>query len=187
MQTLLKDWRSGQAQRNRRMGDHVGEWNRWRAMTMMDAWGESEAGLSGNLGLDLDRVVGMPSIAVAPLGSQPAMELFVRHLGRSRQFYLGLGFRSFGSGIRHAELGWGDYRLHLYQPPSARWAFSGEVDATPRTNLRIPVEDVYAMWDLVVAMDVRILEPLEDRGDGVCDFLIADPDGFGLRFGSFQA
>jgi hypothetical protein len=185
MQTLLKDWRSGQSQRSRRLGDHVGEWNRWRAMTTMDAWQESEAGLSGSLGLD---VSGRMRVAVRPsLGEQPAMELFVRHLGRSRQFYLGLGFRSFGSGIRHADLGWGDYRLHLYQPPSARWAFSGEVDATPRTNLRIPVEDVQAMWELVLAMKVRILEPLEDRGDGVFDFLIADPDGFGLRFGTFQA
>ena len=37
---------------------------------------------------------------------------------------------------------------------------------------------------LVVEVYARVIKPIADRYYGLRDFTIADPDGFGLRFGT---
>ncbi len=117
-------------------------------------------------------------------GNFMVLELFVRNLERSRRFYQSIGFHLRRSGARFAELVWEGTSVFLYQPPLARWAHSGEVDDTPRTNLRVPVRDVEFLWHQAQALGLRVLEPLADKPYGFRDFMVADPDGFGLRFAS---
>ena len=142
----------------------------WKA----DLWPEA---------LDSGDVVTMalpkPPPAPAP---QLMLELFVRDLDRSRRFYCSLGFQVRRSGTRFAELAWDQTVLGLYQPPVARWAHAGALDDSPRSNVRILVRDVDALWRQVSRLPVRVLDPLSDKPYGMRDFMIADPDGFGLRF-----
>ncbi|HRI13205.1 MAG TPA: VOC family protein [Verrucomicrobiota bacterium] len=112
----------------------------------------------------------------------PVLEIFVRDLERSVSFYTRLGFLVEDSEVDTAELVWGDRQLRLRQPPRLRWAFAGEVDATPRTHLRLVVADVDAQWQRALELNLRLVEPLTDHPDGTRDFMLADPDGFGLRF-----
>jgi uncharacterized glyoxalase superfamily protein PhnB len=46
------------------------------------------------------------------------------------------------------------------------------------------VADVDAWWRRAVGMGARVLAPIADRDYGLRDFTIADPDGFGVRFGT---
>ena len=50
----------------------------------------------------------------------------------------------------------------------------------PQANVRImvPAVDEYAQ------LGARVIKPIADRHYGLRDFTIADPDGFGLRFGT---
>ena len=46
------------------------------------------------------------------------------------------------------------------------------------------VPDVDACWRRAIGMGARVLAPIADREYGLRDFTIADPDGFGVRFGT---
>jgi len=117
--------------------------------------------------------------------AQPAgvtLELFVRNLDRSRSFYAALGFVAAGATEHSAELIRGGHRLVLVQPERPRWAFAGEPDNSPRTNLRLTVPDLDALWKRVGALGLRVLQPLQRQRGGGWAFMVADPDGFGLHF-----
>ncbi len=49
-------------------------------------------------------------------------------------------------------------------------------------DVRLMVEDVDAVYAGVVAAGGRIVLPLKDQEYGLRDFIVADPDGFRIRF-----
>ena len=57
----------------------------------------------------------------------------------------------------------------------------------PPANIRVMVPNVDEYWRLAQDIGARIVEPIADRSYGLRDFIIADPDGFGLRFASVLA
>ncbi|MBN8249057.1 MAG: VOC family protein [Verrucomicrobia bacterium] len=117
-----------------------------------------------------------------PSAAGVTLELFVRNLERSRSFYASLGFIATVATERSAELVREGHRLVLVQPERPRWAFTGEPDNTPRTNLRLAVADLGALWARAGCLGLRVLQPLQRQSGGSWAFMVADPDGFGLHF-----
>jgi predicted enzyme related to lactoylglutathione lyase len=111
---------------------------------------------------------------------QLVVEIYVRDLRRSKEFYLQLGFSLLNEKESFLSLVWEDHRLFLEErkdlPPPAN---------VSQANVRIMVPDVDERWKRVNEMEARVLQPIADRMYGLRDFTIADPDGFGLRFGSW--
>ena len=60
----------------------------------------------------------------------------------------------------------------------------GERPARPAANLRILVPDVDERWRLVQQLGAPVFVPIADRDYGLRDFIVSDPDGFGIRFAS---
>ena len=118
-----------------------------------------------------------------PHAAQLVAEFSVRDLRASRAFYEKLGFR-----VAHAEktflaLQWIDgHKLFL-----AESAGRDRTPAKPTVNLRVGVDNVDEYWARAQAMNARVITPIGDRFYGERDFLVADPDGFGLRFASLLA
>ena len=108
---------------------------------------------------------------------QLVVELLVRDLRRSVQFYLALGFHLLGEKDGFASLAWEDHRLFLDQRDDLP-----EPPAHPVMNVRVMVPDVDAHWRRVHELGLRVVAPIGDRPYGLRDFAIADPDGFGVRF-----
>lgn len=113
---------------------------------------------------------------------QLVLEIYVRDLRRSKDFYLQLGFSLLNEKESFITLVWENHRLFLEErqdlPPIADY---------PQANVRIMVLDVDEHWKRVNEMKARVTQPIADRAYGLRDFTIADPDGFGLRFGSWLA
>ncbi len=111
--------------------------------------------------------------------AQLVAEIFVRDIARSRAFYETLGFALEGDKGDFVSLSWEGHLLFLDQradlPPAP---------AQPLINIRVMVPDVEAHWARVQASGAVIVAPLVDRGYGLLDFTIADPDGIGVRFGT---
>ena len=59
-----------------------------------------------------------------------------------------------------------------------------EPPSSPQANVRVMVPDVDAWWRRAAEMRARVLASIADRYYGLRDFTIADPDGFGIRFGT---
>jgi uncharacterized glyoxalase superfamily protein PhnB len=51
-------------------------------------------------------------------------------------------------------------------------------------NVRVMVRDVDCYWERAQKMRAQVIEPIADRYYGLRDFTIADPDGYGVRFGT---
>ncbi len=115
-----------------------------------------------------------------PPTQQLVVEVYVRNLPRSKAFYLQLGFDLLSEKESFVTLVWEDHRLFLEE----RKDISTPADY-PQANVRIMVADVDERWRRVCAMKARVIKPIGDREYGLRDFTIADPDGFGLRFGSW--
>ena len=115
-----------------------------------------------------------------PHSAQLVAEFSVRDLSASRAFYEKLGFRAAHVEKTFVELQWIDgHKLFLSESRSRR-----SMPAKPSVNLRVGVADVNQYWARAHAMNARVITPVGDRFYGERDFLIADPDGFGLRFAS---
>lgn len=111
--------------------------------------------------------------------SQLVAEIFVRDIARSRAFYAALGFALAGDKGDFVSLSWEGHLLFLDQRPDLP-----PVPAQPPMNIRVMVPDVEAHWARAQASGARIFAPLADRGYGLLDFTIVDPDGIGVRFGT---
>ena len=115
-----------------------------------------------------------------PPTQQLVVEIYVRDLPRSKAFYLQLGFDLLSEKESFVTLVREDHQLFLEErkdmPPATEF---------PQANVRIMVADVDEWWRRVGEMKTRVLKPIGDRDYGLRDFTIADPDGFGLRFGSW--
>ncbi len=118
---------------------------------------------------------------------QLVTEVVVRDMQRSCDFYRQLGFELLRDGGDFVELIWENHRLFL----AALSAFHDvpQVDLPvvprfPRANVRVMVPDVDHYWKLANEIGAQIVVPIADRYYGLRDFIIADPDGFGVRFAS---
>ena len=112
--------------------------------------------------------------------SQLVVEVFVRDIARSRAFYERLGFRlvedkgDFLGFAWEGHLFFLDERRDLPPPP-----------AFPQANVRVMVPNVDDFRRLAAELNAPIVSEIADRDYGIRDFTIADPDGFGLRFGTW--
>jgi catechol 2,3-dioxygenase-like lactoylglutathione lyase family enzyme len=120
-----------------------------------------------------------------------APEFFVRNVDASIAFYIDvLGFTLVrsepdGDGPRtFAVVARGDAEFLL-----AHEAFLGSANRAalpyPRASgvdIRLMVDDVDAVFARVAGAGARIVLPLKDQEYGLRDFIVADPDGFRIRF-----
>jgi catechol 2,3-dioxygenase-like lactoylglutathione lyase family enzyme len=118
---------------------------------------------------------------------QLVTEIVVRDMRRSTDFYRALGFELLRDGGDFVELTWEDHRLFLAELS----AFHGIKDvglparpAFPIANVRVMVPNVDDYWKLANEIGAPVIAPIADRYYGLRDFVVADPDGFGVRFAS---
>ncbi len=118
---------------------------------------------------------------------QLVTEIVARDIRRSTAFYVSLGFQLWRDGGDFVELTWEGHRLFLAEGtafPEGVAAEPGPLLAFAAANVRIMVPDVDACWQRARELGSRVITPIDDRGYGLRDFIIADPDGFGVRFAS---
>lgn len=116
---------------------------------------------------------------------QLVTEIVVRRMDRSVAFYRSLGFELLRDGGDFVELVWEDHRLFLAEL-SAFHEVSGVTlpppSPFPVANVRVMVPNVDDYWRTAKEIGARIVAPIADRYYGLRDFIIVDPDGFGVRF-----
>lgn len=112
---------------------------------------------------------------------QLVIEIHVTDLVRSVKWYRNLGFDVIEEKETFVALGWEDGRLFLKEHPE--WA---DADVT-YANVRVLVPDVDRHWERASELGLNIVVPIGDRVYGIRDFTVADPDGFGIRFGTSLA
>ena len=118
---------------------------------------------------------------------QLVTEIVVRDIRRSVDFYERLGFTLLGDGGDFVELTWEDHRLYLAELSAYHLDSGTELPlppAFPLANVRVMVPDVDQCWRRANDLGARIITGIDDRYYGLRDFIIADPDGFGVRFAS---
>lgn len=118
---------------------------------------------------------------------QLVTEIVVRDMQRSSDFYRRLGFELLRDDGDFVELTWENHRLFLAALSAFHDVSQVELPAPPRfspANVRVMVPDVDQYWKLANEIGAQIVVPIADRYYGLRDFLIADPDGFGVRFAS---
>jgi catechol 2,3-dioxygenase-like lactoylglutathione lyase family enzyme len=111
---------------------------------------------------------------------QLVVEVFVRDMARARDFYTLLGFSVQEDRGTFVTLAWDSCELFLDEHPDLP-----PPPPTPQANVRVMVPDVDRYWQRAIEMGARVVTPIADRDYGLRDFTIADPDGFGLRFGTW--
>jgi catechol 2,3-dioxygenase-like lactoylglutathione lyase family enzyme len=118
---------------------------------------------------------------------QLVTEIVVRDIKRSTRFYRELGFRVVRDAGDFVELSWEDHLLFMAEVSAYHEVNSEDIKlpellSFPLANIRIMVPNVDAYWKLVKEMGAQIIIPVADRYYGLRDFIVSDPDGFGLRF-----
>jgi catechol 2,3-dioxygenase-like lactoylglutathione lyase family enzyme len=118
---------------------------------------------------------------------QLVTEIVVRDIRRAAGFYRALGFELLRDGGDFMELTWEDHRLFLAE--LSAFHDINDVDlptrpAFPIANVRVMVPNVDDYWRLANEIGAPVIVPIADRYYGLRDFVIADPDGFGVRFAS---
>lgn len=118
---------------------------------------------------------------------QLVTEIVVRDIQRSIKFYRELGFKVLRDAGDFVELTWEDHQLYVAELSAYREIASDDVKLPERSkfplaNIRIVVPNVDDYWKLVREMGAQIVIPIADRYYGLRDFIISDPDGFGVRF-----
>lgn len=120
------------------------------------------------------------STPYAPPTAQLVVEVFARDIDASKHFYSQLGFELESDRGDFVVFTWEGHQFYLDaradQPP---------VSTQPQANMRIMVPDVDEYWMLAQEIAAPVVAPIEDREYALRDFTILDPDGFGLRFGSW--
>lgn len=108
---------------------------------------------------------------------QLVTEVFVTNLGVSIDFYRTLGFAMLRREGHFAELSWEGHLFFLDESPQMAGSHPH-----PQANIRIMVPDVDRYWRLAEQLRAPIISEIADRPYGLRDFILTDPDGFGLRF-----
>jgi catechol 2,3-dioxygenase-like lactoylglutathione lyase family enzyme len=119
---------------------------------------------------------------------QLVVEIVVRDIKRSTDFYRSLGFELLRDGGDFVELTWEDHRLFLAEL-SAFPKINEEIELPPPpkfplANIRVMVSNVDECWRVANKIGADIVVSVGDRYYGLRDFTLADPDGFGVRFAS---
>lgn len=117
----------------------------------------------------------MPNYVSA--NEQLIVEIYVRDLRHSLEFYQKLGFKLLRQEPEFAELAWEDSFLFLEefkQMPSP--------PVFPVANIRVMVPNVDEYWALAQKIGARIFKKIDDRYYGLRDFTLVGPDGLGIRF-----
>jgi catechol 2,3-dioxygenase-like lactoylglutathione lyase family enzyme len=128
--------------------------------------------------------------AYVPPTEQLVTEIVVRDVRRSIEFYLRLGFSLHRDGGDFVELTWDNHLIFLAELSAFHEV--AEVEQTvrplfPVANVRVMVPNVDQCWSLANELGAPIILPIADRYYGLRDFIISDPDGFGIRFASHSA
>jgi catechol 2,3-dioxygenase-like lactoylglutathione lyase family enzyme len=118
---------------------------------------------------------------------QLVTEIVVRDIQRSTKFYRELGFKVLRDAGDFVELTWENHQLYVAELSAYREIASDDVKLPERSkfplaNIRIMVPNVDDYWKLAREMGAQIVIPIADRYYGLRDFIISDPDGFGVRF-----
>ena len=118
---------------------------------------------------------------------QLVTEIVVKDIKRSTKFYRKLGFEILRDAGDFVELTWEDHQLYIAELSAYHEIASDDVELPeppkfPLANIRIMVPNVDDYWKLVKEMGAQIVIPIADRYYGLRDFIISDPDGFGVRF-----
>jgi hypothetical protein len=116
-------------------------------------------------------------MTVVPATEQLVLELFIRDLGVSVDFYTALGFEIERIEEDFAVLRWDGCALLLQV--SRRLP---DRPSRPLANIRIMVSDVDDRWRRAKAVDAPVFVGIGNRDYGLRDFIVIDPDGFGVRF-----
>lgn len=119
--------------------------------------------------------------STSPIGSDRELsaelvtELAVRDVARSIGFYEQAGFYVERATATFAALRWGDSYLFLAQ--------TSEISpGSPPANIRVIVSDLAPWIERARAEGWTIVSQPADRGYGLRDFTVLDPDGHELRF-----
>ena len=119
---------------------------------------------------------------------QLVTEILVEDISRSVHFYRTLGFEVSREAGDFVELTWEGHLIFLAAPSAFLHAQGAVVPARPRfpvANVRVMVPDVDRYWRIANEVSAEIVVPIGDRHYGLRDFMIRDPDGFGVRFASW--
>lgn len=119
---------------------------------------------------------------------QLVTEIAVRNIKRSVEFYRSLGFELRLDKGAFVELTWEDHYLYLAELSAFRdvdgHADLGPPPQFPPGNIRVMVPNVDDQWRVANEIGARVVRPIANRSYGLRDFIITDPDGFGVRFAS---
>ena len=118
---------------------------------------------------------------------QLVTEIVTRDINRSVKFYRSLGFELLRDGDDFVELTWERHRLFLAEVSTFHdldHVRLGPPPTFPVANVRVMVPNVDDYWTLAGDIEAQVVVPIADRYYGLRDFMIADPDGFGVRFAS---
>lgn len=113
---------------------------------------------------------------------QLVVEVYVRDLERSLDFYRAIGFDLVRRTGGFAVLSWAGHVFFLDEQLQLP-----DLAGRERANVRVMVPDVDVLWQRAQSMGATISAPIGDRSYGLRDFTVRDPDGFGLRFASWLA
>ena len=120
-------------------------------------------------------VTNAPIGSIDELAAQLVTELPVRSLAESLSFYRAAGFKLARATATFGVLCWGDRYLFLVER-------AGDGAGVSPANIRIIIADVDAQFARAGELGWRVQQPLADRGYGLRDFTVLDPDGYELRF-----
>ena len=118
---------------------------------------------------------------------QLVTEIVARDVQRSTKFYSELGFKVLRDDGDFVELTWEDHQLYIAELSAYHEIDRDDIELPkppkfPVANIRIMVPNVDDYWNLVKEMGAQIVIPIADRYYGLRDFIVSDPDGFGVRF-----
>jgi catechol 2,3-dioxygenase-like lactoylglutathione lyase family enzyme len=107
---------------------------------------------------------------------QLVVELYVRDIKKSMQFYIDFGFEVVRDDGDFVVLRWEEAQLYIEEVRDA------PIPEYPVGNIRIMVPDLDRYWEMAERLGARVIRPIADKYYGLRDFTIDGPDGLGLRF-----
>ena len=121
----------------------------------------------------------------SPAQYQLVLEIYVASLERSIAFYTSLGFDlDWRVPDIFAQVSWDGSLLFLKAKVSST-APGNQPERPGSGNIRIMLPDVDKMCEKCRHLGYKIQQEIGDRKYVLRDFIVMDPDGFGVRFGSF--